>query len=289
MHLQQTKTGSRSTGGPQYYFHDVPSMIKAYLRKEGVCPVVLQTPYGIAKSGFMAVGKDHKLGPEGEAISGKVGHDRVQQASGERSIGEAIRHWYGLAQGKDFERIDVDAVIHAQGHFILIPTKIFLRGMKRPLSLERVHAPLSFHRDHHSKLWRKQIELRKADSPDDILWADSQLKRIVADHRDAAAKFVKEEDILRAAGALSILGMDLSAYVGKGYDCPKSEFKFLDLPVYPCPVEVKKRSADFSYQVLRYSELPRVVVICTRHDYVNPPEHVDVVELTELSKYLSSL
>ena len=263
-------------------------MIKAYLRKEGACPVVLQTPYGIAKSGFMAVGKDHKLGPGGTAIPGRVGHDRIQQATGELSIGEAIRHWYGLSGGKDFERVDVEAVVHPQGHFILIPTKVFLRGMKRALILERLHAPLSFHRDHQSKLWRRQIDLMKKKSPDDVFWAGSQLKTIVADHSDAAAKYIKEEDLLRAAGALSILGLDLSAYVGKGYDCPKSEFKFLKLPMYPCPVEIKKRSADFNYQVTRYAELPRAVVLCARHDYVNPPEHVDVLELAELSKYLSS-
>src|SRR5205814_402338 len=125
-------------------------------------------------------------------------------------------------------------------------------------------------------------------SPDDVAWAGSQLKRIIDDHSDAAAQFIKEEDLLRAAGALSILGLDLSAYVGKGYDCPKSEFNFLGFPAYPCPVEVKKRSADFSYQVTRYAALPRAVVLCTKHDYVNPPERVDVLELAELWKYLSN-
>jgi hypothetical protein len=82
--------------------------------------------------------------------------------------------------------------------------------------------------------------------------------------------------------------LDLSAYVGKGYDCPKSQFQFDDLPPYACPVEVKKRSADFNYQVTRYADLPRAVVLCMHHDYVNSPEHVDILELTTLAKYLSS-
>lgn len=84
------------------------------------------------------------------------------------------------------------------------------------------------------------------------------------------------------------MGLDLSAYVGKGYDCPKSQFQFDGLPPYLCPVEVKKRSADFDYQVTKYADLPRAVILCMHHDYVNPPEHVDILELMTLAKYLSS-
>ena len=109
----------------------------------------------------------------------------------------------------------------------------------------------------------------------------------MADHSDAAAQFIKEEDLLRTAGALSLLGLDLSAYVGKGYDCPKSQFKFGALPSYPSSVEVMKRSVDFDYQVTRYADLPRAVVLCMHHDYVNPPEHVDILELMTLAKYMS--
>lgn len=91
MHLQQTKFESRSSGGPQYYFHNIPGPVKEFLRKRGACPVVLQTPYGIANSPFMAVDRDHKL-ENGKTVTGKVGHDRIQQAGGEQSIGEAIRY-----------------------------------------------------------------------------------------------------------------------------------------------------------------------------------------------------
>ena len=97
MHLQQTKAESRASGGPQYYFHDVPKPVKEFLRNRGACPVVLQTPYGIASSPFMAVDRDHKLGKDGRPVPGKVGHDRIQQGSGEHSIGEAIRYWYGIS------------------------------------------------------------------------------------------------------------------------------------------------------------------------------------------------
>jgi hypothetical protein len=113
MHVQQTKAGSLATGGPQYYFHSIAPHVKEFLRKRGACPVVLQTPYGIARSSFTAVGRDHKISDSGKIIAGRVGHDRIQ---GEESIGEAIRYWYGLKGGRDFKRIDLEAAIHPDGH-----------------------------------------------------------------------------------------------------------------------------------------------------------------------------
>ena len=283
MHLQQTKVESRATGGPQYYFHSVAQHVKEYLRKRGACPVVLQTPYGIASSPFTAVGRDHKISQAGKIVEGKVGHDRIQ---GDESIGEAIRYWYGLKGGRDFERIDLDAAIHPDGHFILIPTAVTMRGAKRAQTLEKVISPLSFHRDYQSKLWKRQIERCRKESANDVSWAGLQIRRVVTDHRNADAKHVHEADLLRAAGALSVFGLDLSLYLTKGYDCPKSQFVFSGFPTYPCPVEIKKRSAGFDYQITRYTKLPRVVVLCIEHDLVNPPDHVDVLELSALADYL---
>lgn len=285
MHIQQTKADSRASGGPQYYLHGAPAYVKEYLRKRGSCPVLLQTPYGIARSPFMAVGRDHKLSDSGKTVSGKVGHDRIQ---GKESIGEAIRHWYGLKAGQDFARIELEAVIHKDDHFILIPTAVAMRGQERVLPLEKIACPLSFHRDHQSKLWRRQLEDRREQARDDFSWAAKQLGQIVHAHRDSQEKHIKEEDLLRAAGALSLLGVELSPYVGKGYDCPRSTFRFSGLPSYPCPVEIKKRSSGFKYQVARYPDLPRAVVLCIKHDLVNPPDHVDVIELATLAEYLAA-
>src|ERR1017187_7160029 len=128
MHLQQTKAQSRKSGGPQYFFHDLSLPVKEFLRKRGACPVVLQTPYGITRSGFTAVDKDHKLSGDGLVVPGKAGHDRIQQGSGEKSIGEAIRYWYDLKPGVDFEVVEVEAEIHPEGHFILVPTAVRMRG-----------------------------------------------------------------------------------------------------------------------------------------------------------------
>ncbi len=287
MHLQQTKADSRTSGGPQYYFHDVPKPIKEFLRRRGACPVVLQTPYGIAASPFMAVDRDHKLGKDGRPVPGRVGHDRIQQGSGEQSIGEAIRYWYGIRDGQDFETIEVEAVIHRDGHFILVPTTVKMRDKKRDQVLEKVSSPLSFHHDYQSKLWRQQIESKRRESLSDVVWAATQITQVVAEHRDSNAKNILESDLLRTAGALSLLGLELSAYLGKGYDCISSRFTFGELPVYPCPVEIKKRSKGFSYQVTKYTMLPRAVVLCMEHNLVNPPEHIDIVELPTLAEYMS--
>jgi hypothetical protein len=177
-------------------------------------------------------------------------------------------------------------VIHREGHFILIPTAVLMRGAKRPQTLEKAIWPLSFHHDHQSKLWRNQIAARRVAAPDDVGWAGCQLRHIVTEHHQEAAHNIHEADLLRTAGALSLLGLDLSVYLTKGYDCPQSQFSFAGLPSYPCPVEIKKHSARFDYQIMRYTSLPRVVVLCVEHDLPNPPDHVDVVELAALAEYL---
>ncbi|MBI3653325.1 MAG: hypothetical protein HY231_20030 [Acidobacteria bacterium] len=61
MHLQQTKKGSRGTGGPQYYFHDLTDSVKTYLRQKGAVRVALVTPYGATKSDYTAVSLDRKI------------------------------------------------------------------------------------------------------------------------------------------------------------------------------------------------------------------------------------
>jgi hypothetical protein len=284
MHLQQTKAKSLATGGPQYYFHRLTTPVKEFLRKRGACPVVLQTPYGIVNSPFMAVDCNHKL-EDGKVVPGKVGHDRIQQGGGEQSIGETIRYWYGLKDG-DFETIEVEVQVHSDEHFILIPTAVKMRKAKRERSLEKVHAPLSFHHDHQSKFWRQQIAAIRRHPKTDIIWVESPIRRVVADHRDVAAKNILESDLLRASGALSVLGLDLIAYLGKGYDCLTSRFRFNSLPMYQCPVEIKKQSKGFSYQVTRYTNLPRAVVLCMEHNFVNPPDHIDFIELPTLADYL---
>jgi hypothetical protein len=52
-------------------------------------------------------------------------------------------------------------------------------------------------------------------------------------------------------------------------------------------VEVNKSSIGLNYQITRYAKLPRAVVLCMKHNIVNPPEHIDFIELPVLGEYLS--
>src|SRR5437016_3553710 len=116
MHLQQTKRGSLKSGGAQYYFHDLSKKVKNCLRKRGVVPVALVTPYGATKTSYIAVSIDRKV-EGGKCISGSVGHDRIQQGGATESMGESIRRWYKLPDGS-FERIDVDIEVRDEAFYL---------------------------------------------------------------------------------------------------------------------------------------------------------------------------
>ncbi len=287
MHLQQTKRGSRVTGGPQYYFHDLTKEVRTYLRTCKAVPVALMTPYGATPSSFMAVSKDFKL-EEGQVVPGSVGHDRIQQAGGTASIGEAIRKWHNLPPG-DFERIDVEIDIRDE-KFYIAPIRYRLAGVSRFRDVERPQNPLSFVKGFQSRLWTKQLANVQGRNPQGFEWAIGEIRRIVRSYSKPVEPYIKEEDVLRASGPLNICGLQLGAYVGKGYDC-KSEFRFLAYAPYEVPVELKKRSSGFRYQQQKYGkdELSRAVVLCIHHDLVNfPDRNIDVIELTALGEYSAS-
>jgi len=290
MHLQQTKAESRATGGPQYYFHDLTEDVREFLRRKGARAVVLQTPYGIVETPFVAVGRDHKLDKSGRVIAGRVGHDRIQQgAQAKESIGEAIRRWYSL-KNADFERIDINVDLHPDGHFIIWPTAVSWRPGKKVQYLTMPsHHPLSFHGDDQSRLWRDQIAARLTAEPKQAAWIRDQICRVLDDHRRVGESHVHESDILRVSGAVAKLGMHLGPLRVRHYDCTPSIFHFDNLEVYPCPVELKKRSSGFKYQETRYPKLPRVVVLCVEHDLRNLRPHVDVIELAALCDHLKKV
>jgi len=235
----------------------------------------------------MAVGRDHKLLSTGRVVAGKVGHDRIQQATeAPGSIGEAVRHWYGMPEGQDFERIDVDARLDAHGQFILTPLIAHFRGKSRSVELERPLYPLSLTRRHQSPLWMRQIDDLAHDRLADIRWVKDEIVRVVDEHRDPLTRNVHEVDLLRVAGAFSKLGVRFSPYSVRYYDCNESVFRFLKLPSYRCPIEIKKESRGFKYQIERYKPLLRVVVFCVTDTLLNPPEHVDVIELAFVGDHL---
>lgn len=286
MHLQQTKRGSRATGGPQYYFHKLTKQIKQYLRAEGAVPVALVTPYGATPSTFLALAENAKLSLAGKTVPGRVGHDRIQQAAAGKSIGEAIRYWYKLKTG-DFERIDVDIQV-LDDKFYLTPLKCKYAASKKTLTLQAPIFPLSYNERMQSDLWRRQLKLIEKAKPDMLRWSLEEICRIADENaRNSGVRHIKEEDLLRASGPLKVLGVKLGPYVGKGYDC-QSEFHFLDFQPYTVPVEIKKSSSGFQYQQRKYSpeELSRAVILCVQHDMVNVPPNVDVIQLETLCSAL---
>jgi hypothetical protein len=286
MHLQQTKRGSIATGGAQYYFHDLSAPVLAYLRKEGAVRVALVTPYGATKSDFFAVGRDHKLTPDGTVTAGRVGHDRIQQGKASASIGEAIRHWYQLNTG-DFERIDLDVQI-VEDIFYVRPLRCKYASSPKTIELPVIERPLTFTFDYQSPFWRKQI-----DSVDRrlALWSLEEICRVVRDHRPATKlPHIQETDILRASGPLRHLGLSLGGFVGKGYDC-FSRFEFDGFPSYDVPVELKRNSTGFQYQQRKYGkdELSRAVVLCAIHGHKQVPPNIDIIDLDALCQYRTRL
>jgi hypothetical protein len=85
---------------------------------------VPKTPYGITRTSFVALHPDWKYDGKSRLVRANSQHYRVQADETNTSIGEAVRQWFGIRKIGGFERIDVDATIHPEGHFILIPTAL---------------------------------------------------------------------------------------------------------------------------------------------------------------------
>jgi hypothetical protein len=288
MHLQQTKRKSRETGGPQYYFHSLTESVKTYLRYKGAVRVALVTPYGATKTNYFAVSRDHKLDQGDKVVVGRVGHDRIQQGQADESIGESIRRWYLLPKG-DFERIDVEIEI-IDDDFYLFPTKWKQVASKKINPLLRIERPLTFTNDYVSRFWKSQLSyLIKKKQKSLVEWSLKEICRVVQDHK-TKVPHIQEPDILRSSGPLKHLGLALGPYVGKGFDCI-SEVTFSDYPTYKVPVEIKRNSRNFRYQMKKYGkdELSRAILLCAIHDLENTPSNIDVVELDSMCSYIGRL
>ena len=291
-HIIQTKQASRASGGRQYYIQALEPQTKAFLRKVGACSVWLGTPYGLVTTGLMLVAGDKVL-EEGKLRAGRVGHDRLQKQQAEYSVEEAIKHWFVLKTTAQLYKLDCrERTFHSRvtgrDAVVLLPEKAEIpRGKTQKLHLDL--QPLTFTRNHQSLLMVRQLEHLARDARDSLTWAREQIGRVLNDHFVRKVAHVGEEDILRVSGALNRLGIQLDAYRKKGYDCFESEFAFLEFPVYRCPVEIKKRSSGFDYQVLKRTSPERAAVLCLEHDQgFVPPDAVDIIELKALHNFLST-
>jgi len=285
MHLQQTKRASRESGGPQYYFHDLTPEVRRHLRRKGAVHVALVTPYGATKSDYLAVAADKKLNKRNNPVPGQVGHDRIQQGYAEGSIGESIRDWYRLPPG-DFERIDVDIEIRDQV-FYVTPLICKYAGSAKSVNLPCIIRPLTFTKTYRSPFWLKQMATVAKDIPWLISWCKEEFQRIARDHYHPTwLPHIQETDILRESGPLKHLGISLGGFVGKGYDC-LTTFNFCDYPTYTIPVELKRNSDGFTYQMQKYgkNELSRAVLLCATQGRKVIPSHIDIIELEALAGF----
>jgi hypothetical protein len=287
MHLQQTKRESLRSGGPQYYLHELTPPVKEYLRAKGIARVALVTPYGATLSSYVALSKDRKLNAQKKPVLGKVGHARIQQGGAGESMGEAIRKWYGLPSG-NFERIDVDIDIRDDDEaFYVAPTLCKYAASRKAERIAKPERPLTFTVNYRSDLWMSQLRKMMLKDGPLVWWSIEEIRRIARDHQKGTKlAHIQETDILRASGPLKHLGMTLGGFRGKGIDC-KTDFQFLGHPSYNVPVELKRDSSGFRYQLQKYGkdELSRAVILCATHsERQNIPPHIDIIELAALAE-----
>ena len=289
--ITQTKQGSRKSGGPQYWLQGLEPQTKTFLTKVGACDVWLGTPYGVVRSGLVAVAADKVL-EKGKLRPGGVDHDRLQRQQAGYSVENEIKNWFSLDKRRQLYKLDFrERMYHSQitgkDAFLFFPEKIAFSEMKSK-KLLLYPQPLTFTGNHRSPLIENHLKKLDQADRESILWAREQIGRVVRDHLERQVPYTGEEDLLRVSGALARLGIQLDAYRRKGYDCFESEFTLLDFPSYVCPVEIKKRSSGFDYQILKKTSPERALVLCLQHDpgFV-PPELVDVIELKALHHHLS--
>jgi hypothetical protein len=284
MHLQQAKVGK--TGGPQYWLQKAPDHILEHIQRHKKCPVILQTPYGPVETSFNAVDPDHKV-VHGKIVKANAQHYRIQKGESKESIGEAIRHWFALESKHDFERIEIEIAFDKKSRFILIPIEVKWRNRHSSETLPPTKEPLSFTGRFQSELWKRQIELARKSNPNALAWTAAQFKRFTQQYSQPRSKLVSEADLLRLAGAFDHIGVGVGPYLLRGYDCPDSSFQFLSFPEYRCPIEIKKSSRGFGYQIENYAHLPRVVVLCLEHNMQHQHEYVDVLEVNAFARHFS--
>ncbi|MBI3884666.1 MAG: hypothetical protein HY302_02895 [Opitutae bacterium] len=286
MYFSQNKLGQ--TGGPQYWLNDLAPGHQEHLRRKKACPVILMTRYGEVSARFEAVYRDYKRDKNsGEIVAANAQHDRLQKGSSKHSIWGEICEWFGFPDQKAIERVDADLTLDGHGRFVLIPYKFSFRASNRAIEFKKPNSPLSVGLGGVSVLWHEQLRMARTSDAQLFCWAHEEINRVVLDHQRRSG--ISESDLLRAAGALRHLGVGLGPSLTKGFDCPESEFKFLSLPKYPCPVEIKHRASSLDYQFKRYAPLGRLAVLCMEDDLPNPPENVDVISLVALGAALKEL
>jgi hypothetical protein len=272
--IEQTKKGSRKSGGPQYYLQDLTEPSVRTLRSYRRCSVRLWTPYGVIDSGLTAVSKD----------VGSVEHDRVQSGHKVRSVADQIAYWYNLRR-PDIERIEFEDSFDGDG-FVIRPSRVKFVGRSSFKTISPDPQPLTIVPGHQSQILTDQLRDLARTGSGRCAWSASQISEIVAEH-DRRSRDVDERDLLRASGALDMLGIKLGRYRTKGIDCADARFRVDGYPEYSCPVEIEERSRGFLAGHHAAHRTQRAVLLCMEH---NSPQilrgYIDVIELRELNRIM---
>jgi hypothetical protein len=266
--IEQTKKGSRKSGGPQYYLQGLSDTVTTVLEAKRRRPLVLWTPYGLVETQLAAVSKR----------VGAVGHDRIQTTRrGVPQIAEQVAYWYAL-KSRELETIEFADVASANV-LLMVPSRITFFGRKQPRKLQKDSHPLTVTAHHRSPFLLAGIRDALGACAHCRKWVVDQIGELVEQHERATLN-VDEKDLLRASGALHRLGVNLGMYRTHGLDCPEATFCMGGLPGYPCPVEIEERSRGFLAAHHDADRGRRVVVLCMEHDASEVlSESTDVIEL----------
>lgn len=274
--IEQTKKGSRKSGGPQYYFQDLKETSHALLDKFGRRAVRLWTPYGVVETGVTAV----------SAEVGAVGHDRVQSGGKVPSIADQIAFWFRLKRA-DIERLEFEDSFDGDS-FVIRPSHVKFFGRKGRRTIYPDSSPLTVIAGRRSSLITDHLRSGGLDKASGD-WVKSQIEQMVAEHARTSPD-VDERDLLRASGALDKLGIYLGMYRRVGIDCPDGRFQLCGYPPYPCQIEIEEKSSGFLAVHHTKHHKQRAVLLCMEHD---APEvlrgYIDVIELRELERLLKEV
>jgi len=276
--IEQTKKGSRKSGGPQYYLQGLSENVSAVLSVRRRFPIRLWTPYGIIDTGLEAVSKK----------VGSVGHDRIQIArNGAKQIAFQVAHWHKL-KSSDIERIDFGDTLDDDA-FVMTPSRIIFFGRKAPKKIVQDSHPLTLTRHHKSPILTQEFRTRMKALSYCSSWVSGQFSEIVKQH-EQALKNVDERDLLRTSGALHRLGIDLGVYRTAGIDYPNATFSMGEYPAYKCPVEIEERSSGFLAAHHKSHRKMRAVVLYMDHDEPGALSgYIDVIELKAVELLLREL
>jgi hypothetical protein len=276
-HIEQTKKASGKSGGPQYYLQDLSEHSREVLRQFRRRPVRLWTPYGIVESGLEAV----------SSAIGSVGHDRVQSGGRVANVADQIAHWYGLNRA-DIEHIEFDDSFDHDS-FVILPSHVKFFNRKAKKTVYPDSHPLTFVAGHRSALLADHLRKGTGLGKDWLTWIRKQLATMIEEHaRDPID--LDERDLLRASGALDLIGVKLGMYRRIGIDCPEARFELAGYPAYPCPVEVEELSSGFRAPHHAKHRKQRAVLLCMRHDASDVLRgYIDIVELRELGRFLDEV